>query len=163
MTDKLGAQATVCGGGRYDPLIGMLGGKPAPACGFAMGIERLLDLWSQGGEPVVADRPDVYVVWAGAGTESAALRASEALRRAGLDVVMHAGGGSFKAQFRRADGSGAAFALIIGEGELAAGALGLKPLRADPSGRPGEQRTVPVDGLAEAVQVAILGDEPTDL
>ncbi len=164
VTDKLGAQATVCGGGRYDPLVEMLGGKPAPACGFAIGMERLLDLAGQAEDLPVLGSVDVYVVSSGAGTGSAALRASEQLRAAGLDVLMHAGGGSFKSQFKRADASGAALALIIGEDELARGELGLKWLRdgAD-AGRPaaagpGRQLSVPVDRLVETVVDALLDD-----
>lgn len=164
VTDKLGAQATVCGGGRYDPLVEMLGGKPAPACGFAIGVERLLDLAGQAEDLPVLGSVDVYVVSSGAGTGSAALRASEQLRAAGLDVLMHAGGGSFKSQFKRADASGAALALIIGEDELVRGELGLKWLRdgAD-AGRPaaaglGRQLSVPVDRLVETVVDALLDD-----
>ena len=167
VTDKLGAQATVCGGGRYDPLVEMLGGKPAPACGFAIGVERLLDLVEQGGGIETDAGVDVYVVSSGAGTVSAALRASEQLRAAGLDVLMHAGGGSFKSQFKRADASGASLALIIGEDELARGELGLKWLRArgdDDNAGDGEaaagagkgrQRSVPVDQLVDVVLAAM--------
>lgn len=156
VTDKLGAQATVCGGGRYDPLVEMLGGKPAPACGFAIGVERLLDLAAQGGDTDAGSKVDVYVINSGAGSGSAALRASEQLRSAGLDVLMHAGGGSFKSQFKRADASGAALALIIGEDELARGELGLKWLRDAGKSR---QQSVPVDQLVETVVSALLEDE----
>jgi histidyl-tRNA synthetase len=169
VTDKLGAQATVCGGGRYDPLVEMLGGKPAPACGFAIGMERLLDLAGQGGGLEADSTVDVYVVNSGAGTGSVALRASEQLRAAGLDVLMHAGGGSFKSQFKRADASGAALALIIGEDELSRGELGLKWLRAgggddgagDGGAGPakGRQQSVPVDRLVDTVLAALLEDE----
>ena len=167
VTDKLGAQATVCGGGRYDPLVEMLGGKPAPACGFAIGVERLLDLAGQGGDIEADATVDVYVVSSGAGTGTAALRASEQLRSAGLDVLMHAGGGSFKSQFKRADASGAALALIIGEDELARGELGLKWLRAGgeaaddgaAAAGKGRQQSVPVDQLVETVVAALLEDE----
>jgi len=164
VTDKLGAQATVCGGGRYDPLVEMLGGKPAPACGFAIGVERLLDLVGQAEDLPVLGSVDVYVVSSGAGTGSAALRASEQLRAAGLDVLMHAGGGSFKSQFKRADASGAALALVIGEDELARGELGLKCLRDGSSTErpaaagPGRQLSVPVDRLVETVVDALLDD-----
>jgi histidyl-tRNA synthetase len=166
VTDKLGAQATVCGGGRYDPLVEMLGGKPAPACGFAIGVERLLDLAAQSGVVESLPGADVYVVSSGAGTGSAALRASEQLRAAGLDVVMHAGGGSFKSQFKRADASGATLALIIGEDELARGELGLKWLRgaADPAeaasaAGKGRQQSVPVDRLVDVVVAALVEEE----
>ncbi|MCW5620959.1 MAG: histidine--tRNA ligase [Burkholderiales bacterium] len=129
-TDRLGAQAAVCAGGRYDGLIAQLGGKPAPACGFAMGVERLLALLVEAGGAKVSDEPpDVYVVHAGEGTEEAAWRAAEAMREAGVSVVLHCGDGSFKAQMRKADASTARFALIIGQSEAEAGKVGLKPLR----------------------------------
>ncbi len=166
VTDRLGAQATVCGGGRYDPLVEMLGGKPAPACGFAIGVERLLDLCMQAGSLDSPAALDVYVVSSGAGAASAALRASEQLRSAGFDVLMHAGGGSFKSQFRRADASGARIALVIGEDELARGEVGLKRLRAGegPEGRPGApdkggQQSVPVDRLVDTVAELLLGED----
>jgi histidyl-tRNA synthetase len=174
VTDKLGAQATVCGGGRYDPLVEMLGGRPAPACGFAIGVERLLDLAAQAGAVEAEAGVDVYVVHSGAGAVSAALRASEQLRAAGLDVLMHAGGGSFKSQFKRADASGATLALVIGEDELARGELGIKWLRAGGTGggsggggesgdeaqaRGGRQQAVPVDRLVDTVVAALLDEE----
>ena len=156
VTDRLGAQATVCGGGRYDPLIGMLGGRDAPAAGFAIGVERLLDLLAQAGEQVDDEAPDLYVVWSGAGTASAALGLSERLRDAGLDVVMHAGGGSFKSQFKRADASGARCAVVIGEDELARGEVGFKPLRG-PRDEGGGQRSVSLDDIVDVAQAAVLG------
>ncbi|MGE0310695.1 MAG: histidine--tRNA ligase [Lautropia sp.] len=171
VTDRLGAQATVCGGGRYDPLVEMLGGKPAPGCGFAIGVERLLDLIGQSGEPPPMDAPDVYVVCDGDAGRRLAMRASEQLRAAGFDVLMHAGGGSFKSQFRRADASGAACALVIGEDEVSTGALGLKPLRASPQdgpareaagttdGTPDRQQAVPLDRLVDAVRALVLGED----
>ncbi|HZH06155.1 MAG TPA: histidine--tRNA ligase [Lautropia sp.] len=165
VTDKLGAQATVCGGGRYDPLVEMLGGRSAPSCGFAIGVERLLDLAAQAGAMDAESSTDVYVVSSGAGTASAALRASEQMRAAGLDVLMHAGGGSFKSQFKRADASGATLALVIGEDELARGEFGLKWLRAggsvdstDLQAR-GRQQAVPVDRLVETVVAALTDEE----
>ncbi len=176
VTDKLGAQATVCGGGRYDPLVEMLGGKSAPACGFAIGVERLLDLVGQAGGIEAEAGVDVYVVNSGAGATSAALRASEQLRAAGIDVLMHAGGGSFKSQFKRADASGASLALIIGEDELARGELGLKWLRAGADADKGtgsgstegsaaaaegagRQLAVPVDRLVDTVLAALTGED----
>jgi histidyl-tRNA synthetase len=165
VTDKLGAQATVCGGGRYDPLVEMLGGRSAPSCGFAIGVERLLDLAAQAGAMDAESSTDVYVVSSGEGTLSAALRASEQMRAAGLDVLMHAGGGSFKSQFKRADASGATLALVIGEDELARGEFGLKWLRAggsvdstDLQAR-GRQQAVPVDRLVETVVAALTDEE----
>jgi len=149
LTDRLGAQAAVCAGGRYDGLIAQLGGKPAPACGFAMGVERLLALMAEAQTPVPLVAPDVYIVHGGVGTEASAWRAAEALRKAGLAVIMHCGGGSFKSQMRRADGSGAAFAVIIGEAEAAAGKVALKPLR-----ELSEQVTLEVEHAAESILAA---------
>jgi histidyl-tRNA synthetase len=128
VTDRLGAQAAVCAGGRYDGLFAQLGGKPAPACGFAMGVERLLALLPGGDRPA-AGVPDVYLVHSGTAAASAAWRAAEQMRSGGLDVVFHCGGGSFKSQMKRADGSGARFAVIIGDNEAAAGRVALKSLR----------------------------------
>ncbi|MCC7549176.1 MAG: histidine--tRNA ligase [Burkholderiales bacterium] len=137
-TDRLGAQATVCAGGRYDGLFAQLGGKPAPACGFAMGVERLLVLMAESSAvEVPADAPAVYVVHAGEETRAPAWRAAEALRQAGIPVVLHCGEGSFKSQMRRADASGARFALIVGESEAQANRVGIKPLR-----DPGVQETL---------------------
>jgi histidyl-tRNA synthetase len=128
VTDRLGAQAAVCAGGRYDGLFAQLGGKPAPACGFAMGVERLLALLSESHRPA-AQPPDVYLVHSGVEATRAAWRAAEQLRAARLDVVFHCGGGSFKAQMKRADASAARFAVIIGDDEAAAEVVGVKPLR----------------------------------
>jgi histidyl-tRNA synthetase len=129
VTDQLGAQGTVCAGGRYDGLIGQLGGKPAPAAGFAMGIERLLALVEAGGRPLTTAAPDAYIVHAGAAAEPFAWQAAAALRQAGLAAVLHCGGGSFKSQMKKADASRARFALIIGDDEAAAQQVTLKPLR----------------------------------
>ena len=133
VTDKLGAQGTVCAGGRYDGLVPQLGGKPAPAVGFAMGMERLL-LLIETLDKVPAElsrQVDVYLVTLGDGTQQAAIRLAEQLRDAlpELRLVVHCGGGSFKSQFKKADKSGALHALILGEAEAAAGQVGLKPLR----------------------------------
>ncbi|NLY59696.1 MAG: histidine--tRNA ligase, partial [Gammaproteobacteria bacterium] len=135
VTDKLGAQGTVCAGGRYDGLVQQLGGKPAPAVGFAMGMERLL-LLIETLDKVPAElsrQVDVYLVTLGDGTQQAAIRLAEQLRDAlpDLRLVVHCGGGSFKSQFKKADKSGALFALILGEAEAAAGQVGVKPLRED--------------------------------
>ncbi|UCE31252.1 MAG: histidine--tRNA ligase [Burkholderiales bacterium] len=157
VTDRLGAQGTVCGGGRYDPLIEMLGGKPAPACGFAIGLERLIDLVREAAPASDEQRCDVYVVHAGEGAAGQAFRVAEALRGVGLDVVLHAGGGGFKAQFRRADASGAELAVVIGEDEAHTGVAGVKWLRST-AGRDsaGRQQQVPMAGLAEFVVNAIV-------
>jgi histidyl-tRNA synthetase len=128
VSPELGAQNAVCAGGRYDGLLEQLGGKPAPACGFALGVERLLALVERAAPP--AARPaDVYLAHQGEGAERAAVAAAEALRDGGLSVVLHCGGGSFKTQLRRADASGAAYAVIIGEEEARAGEVSVKPLR----------------------------------
>ena len=133
VTDRLGAQGTVCGGGRYDGLIQMIGGKPAPAVGWALGIERVLDLLEQQGIVPPATDCDAYVVVPDPAALPQATALAEALRAAGVSVLLHAAGkdgpGSMKSQFRRADASGARFALILGADELARGELSIKPLR----------------------------------
>ncbi len=129
VTDKLGAQGTVCAGGRYDGLVEQLGGKPAPACGFAMGVERLLALLEAEGVTSTPSAPHAYLVHAGEAAEAWAWQVARKLREHGLDVVMHAGGGSFKSQMKKADASGARFALIIGDNEAAEQKMALKPLR----------------------------------
>ncbi|MEW5893475.1 MAG: histidine--tRNA ligase [Pseudomonadota bacterium] len=143
VTDRLGAQGTVCAGGRYDGLIAQLGGKPTPACGFAMGIERLLALMQEAGTPIPPEPLDAYVVNVGEAATRFALQAAERLRDAGLRLVLHGGGGSFKSQMKKADASGARFALIIGEDEAAVGEVSVKPLRAE-----GEQQRVKLDNVA---------------
>ena len=133
VSDKLGSQGTVCGGGRYDGLFAQLGGKPAPGVGFAAGVERLIALVTEAGRAAPAPAADAYVIWMGEGTDAFALSLAEALRAQGRSVVQHAGGGSFKSQMKKADGSGARYALIVGEDELKAGEVTVKPLRADGS------------------------------
>jgi histidyl-tRNA synthetase len=125
ISDRLGAQGTVCGGGRYDGLFAQLGGKPAPGVGFAAGVERLVALLGAAPRPA----PDAYLLYQGAGTLEAAFALAEELRAAGHAVVLHAGGGGFKSQMKKADASGAALALIVGEDELRAGTVAVKPLR----------------------------------
>jgi histidyl-tRNA synthetase len=129
VTDQLGSQGTVCGGGRYDGLIEQLGGKPAPAVGFGLGIERLLLLLQELRVAVPSAAPLAYAVLPSAQLMPQALVVLEALRAHGVSVLMHAGGGGMKAQFRRADASGAAFALIFGEDEAAQGQVAIKRLR----------------------------------
>jgi histidyl-tRNA synthetase len=132
-TDKLGSQGTVCGGGRYDPLIEQLGGKPTPAVGWGMGIERMLLLLEAVGVVVPAVVPDVYAVVPDCEALQIAIAICENLRAAGVNVLMHAAGseswGSMKSQFKRADASGARHALIFGADELARGEVALKALR----------------------------------
>ena len=125
----LGAQATVCAGGRYDGLIAQLGGKPAPACGFALGIERLIALIEQQRAIVPVQVADIYLVSQGAQADAWAWQVAERLRDAGLSVIANYGGGSFKSQMRRADASGARFAVVIGDEEARAAKVSLKPLR----------------------------------
>jgi len=136
VTDRLGAQSALCAGGRYDALIGQLGGKPAPAVGWGMGIERVLLLLQEAGIAPPAIAPDVYAVVPGAEGAVVAARICEALRASGVSVQMHAAGeggwGSMKSQFRRADASGARYALVFGAEELARGEVGCKSLR-DPA------------------------------
>ncbi|MFN0038468.1 MAG: histidine--tRNA ligase [Burkholderiales bacterium] len=128
-TTRLGAQGTVCAGGRYDGLIAQVGGKPAPACGFAMGVERLLALLSDGAAQAATRVIDVYLVHSEGLSSAFAWQAAEAMREQGLSVVLHCGGGSIKSQMKRADASGARFAVIIGEDEVSENKLSLKPLR----------------------------------
>ncbi|MGZ8209859.1 MAG: histidine--tRNA ligase [Burkholderiales bacterium] len=127
-TDRLGAQGTVCAGGRYDGLVEQVGGKSTPACGFAMGVERLLLLLGEE-RRVEPSGPDVYLVRQGEAAERYAERVAEQMRDAGLQVVLHCGGGSFKSQMKKADGSRARYAVIVGDDEAAAGEVTLKPLR----------------------------------
>jgi histidyl-tRNA synthetase len=129
VSDQLGAQGTVCAGGRYDGLIEQIGGKAAPACGFAMGVERLLSLIGTGLKQVPQTAPDVYLVHQGEAAERFAQQAAECLRDSGVSVVLHCGGGSFKAQMKKADASGARYAVIIGDEEAAAQQMTVKSLR----------------------------------
>ncbi|WP_253595547.1 histidine--tRNA ligase [Kerstersia gyiorum] len=148
ITDQLGAQGTVCGGGRYDGLISLLGGKPTPAIGFAIGMERLLDLWEQGG---LAPQPecDIYVVHQGDEAQRSAARIAETLRDAGLSVIVHAGAAGFKAQFKRADASGARAAVILGEEEVSGRVASVKWLRADEQGNTAPQQQVAWEQLSQ--------------
>lgn len=145
VTDQLGSQGTVCGGGRYDGLIEQLGGKPAPAVGFGLGIERLLLLIQALELPVPSAAPRAYAVLMSPAVLPQAMVTLQALRAAGVSVQMHAGGGGMKAQFKKADASGAAWALIFGESELAAGEVALKSLR-DPAVT---QRNLSLSGVSE--------------
>jgi histidyl-tRNA synthetase len=150
VTDQLGAQGTVCGGGRYDGLFEQLGGKPQPACGWAMGMERLLALLEISGHAAKRPGPDAYLLHQGAGGERVAFRIAENLREAGLNVFLHCGGGSFKSQMKKADASGAQTAIILGEEELAAGEASLKPLRME-----SPQVRVAQDSLAMAIKAML--------
>ncbi|OUL98209.1 histidine--tRNA ligase [Variovorax sp. JS1663] len=133
VTDRLGSQGTVCAGGRYDGLFEQLGGKPAPAVGWAIGVERVLDLLKEQGTAIPMPVPDAYAVVPDAAAMPVALRTLQQLREAGVRAQMHAatadGLGSFKSQFKKADGSGATYALIFGADELARGEVTVKALR----------------------------------
>ncbi|WP_189460259.1 histidine--tRNA ligase [Jeongeupia chitinilytica] len=150
-TDQLGAQATVAAGGRYDGLVEQLGGKPCPAVGFAMGIERLILLLETQGVDMPRVVPDVYLVHSGEAAARAAFRVARELRDAGLKVVLHAGGGSFKSQFKKADASGAHFAVVIGDEEAAAATANLKRLTGDGGG---EQQVVAQNELVACLSAA---------
>jgi histidyl-tRNA synthetase len=147
-TERLGSQSTVCGGGRYDGLMERVGGKPAPAVGFALGIERLLLLLGETGNLPAPRMPDAYAVVPSQAVLAPALIAIEALRAAGVSVVMHAasatGWGSMKSQFKRADASGARCALVFGDSEVAQGQVAVKPLRDAQA----PQALRPLDGVA---------------
>ncbi len=164
VTDQLGSQGTVCGGGRYDPLVEIFGGKPTPAVGFAMGVERLLELMKATSESFSRSQCDVYLVHQGEAAQMQAFVLAERIRDAGLDVVLHcaaaAGAGSFKSQMKRADASGAAFAVILGDDEIANGAATVKHLRdADMANN---QQAVPLDAVVDYLIDQVAGDDEHD-
>ncbi len=151
VTDRLGSQGTICGGGRYDGLFEQLGGKPAPGIGFGCGLERvvlLLDELKRFPEPT---RPDGYAIVPNASDLPRAMAVIESLREAGVSVVLHAGGGSMKSQFKRADASGASHALIFGEDELAQNSVAVKSLR-DGQGAQALQRLDDLATLAASLR-----------
>jgi histidyl-tRNA synthetase len=162
VTDALGAQGTVCAGGRYDPLIESFGGKPTPAVGFAMGIERLIELMKAAGEPAEPASCDVYMVHQGEGAQMQAFVLAERIRDAGLDVVLHcaaaSGPGSFKNQMKKADGSGATFAIILGDDEVAQHVATIKAMRGSEGA---QQETVPFDEVVDHLVHLITCDDPT--
>jgi histidyl-tRNA synthetase len=164
VTDLLGAQGTVCAGGRYDPLIETFGGKPTPGIGFAMGIERLIELMKAQGEPAEPAQCDVYLVHQGEDAQMKAFILGERIRDAGLDVVLHCatptGAGSFKSQMKKADGSGAAFAVIIGADEVANGVVAVKALREAEGGQ--QQHSVPFDEAVDFIVDQIVGGHDHD-
>jgi histidyl-tRNA synthetase len=161
VTDELGSQGTVCAGGRYDPLIESFGGKPTPAVGFAMGIERLVELMKLAGEPADPSTCDVYMVHQGEAAQMQAFVLAERIRDAGLDVVLHCaaatGPGSFKSQMKKADGSGAAFAVIIGDDEIANSTAAVKSMRA-PEGEQ-QQASVAFDDVVDYLVDQIVGHD----
>lgn len=150
VTDRLGAQGTVCGGGRYDGLIEVLGGKSAPAVGFAIGMERLLDLCSQDKEPAFIPECQVYMVYQGDEAQREAMKLAEQMRDQHLHVIVHAGSSGFKSQFKRADASGAMVAVIVGENEIVARQASVKWLRQDDTEQP--QETIAFNQLATYLQ-----------
>ncbi|SIN74179.1 histidine--tRNA ligase [Salinivibrio sp. ES.052] len=151
ITDSLGAQGTVCGGGRYDGLVEQLGGKATPAVGFAMGLERLVLMLEHLSQDAVRPAVDVYMVTAGEGAMVAGMKLAENLREQvpGLRVMSHFGGGNFKKQFKRADKVGAAVAIVLGEDEVANGTVALKDLKG------GEQQTLTQNALAATLKALI--------
>lgn len=153
ITESLGAQGTICGGGRYDYLIGQIGGKAAPAVGWALGVERVLELVREQGGAVEAPVPDAYAVIPDAAALSVALQTLQALRNAGVSVQMHAaasaeGMGSMKSQFKKADSSGARFALIFGADELARKCVAVKPLRGQKADVAAAQLLHPIEDVS---------------
>ena len=154
VTDKLGAQGTVCAGGRYDGLVSQFGGKPTPGVGFAMGVERLVLLLETLGlvPDALNPTPHAYICAFGEAAELAALALAERLRDElpGLRLLVNAGGGSFKSQFKKADTSGARYALILGDDELAGRVVGCKPLRDD-----SEQQSIAWDALPERLAACL--------
>ena len=155
ITDALGAQGTLCGGGRYDPLIERMGGKPTPGIGFGLGIERVIELLRETGSVDVNPTTDVYVLHQGGSTRTRAFLLAEQLRNAGLDVILHAGEASLKSQMKKADASGAEYAVIVGEEEAARDSAAVKALRAGASAAFAEQRIVPLDRIADALVEAL--------
>ena len=159
ITDALGAQGTLCGGGRYDPLIERMGGKPTPGIGFGLGIERVIELLRETGSVDVNPTTDVYVLHQGGSTRTRAFLLAEQLRNAGLDVILHAGEASLKSQMKKADASGAEYAVIVGEEEAARDSAAVKALRADASATFAEQRIVPLDRIADALVEALSAND----
>lgn len=150
VTTKLGAQGTIAGGGRYDTLVERLGGNATPACGFGIGLERVFLLMQEYGV-TAQNTPDIYLVNVGELAEKQAFVISETLRSGGLSVVLHAGGGSFKSQMKKADRSGARFAAILGDDEVAAGEVSLKPLL-----QAGEQKRCKLDEVTKIITTSII-------
>jgi histidyl-tRNA synthetase len=164
VTDELGSQGTVCAGGRYDPLIETFGGKPTPGIGFAMGMERLIELMKGQGEPAAPNQCDVYMVHQGEEAQLKAFILAERIRDAGLDVVLHCatpqGAGSFKSQMKKADGSGAAFAVIIGEDEVKNEVVAVKALREADAAQ--QQASVPFDEAVDYIVDQVIGGHDHD-
>lgn len=150
VTDQLGSQGTICGGGRYDPLIKILGGRPTPAAGFAIGAERVIELVRAAGGDAPVPACEIYIAHQGGHTEMTARQIGETLRDAGHSVIVHAGSTSFKSSMKRADQSLAQWAVICGENEVNAGQVAIKRLR-DAKGNQqfADQMTISIESLAE--------------
>lgn len=146
VTTRLGSQGTIAGGGRYDSLVERIGGDATPACGFGIGLERVFLLMQEYGIEA-SEQPDVYLVNVGEQAEAQALAIAERLRNAGLTVVMHAGGGSFKSQMKKADRSKARYAVILGEDEVRTGVVSLKPMLVA-----GEQQKQDLESAVKLIQ-----------
>ena len=148
VTDRLGAQGTLCAGGRYDDLVAQVGGKPTPGVGFAMGLERILELAEAGLKEPDMDTPRFYQVMAGEEAVKSGSLLAERVRDEipALQLMMHCGGGSFKSQLRKADKSGAEYALILGADEVARNTVLIKPLRSN-----ADQYEIPQNKLAEEI------------
>jgi histidyl-tRNA synthetase len=147
VTDRLGAQGTFCAGGRYDALMEQLGGKPAPGCGFAMGLERIIALLQESGYGTTPICPDAYVLHQGEDASHRAMSVAERLRSAGLTAILHCGGGGFKSQMKKADASAARFAVIIGENEVGAAKVTVKPMRGQ-----GDQQMLDLEAAIELIK-----------
>lgn len=161
VTDQLGAQGTVCGGGRYDPLVEIFGGKPTPACGFAIGVERIVELMKAAGDILPPNHCDVYILHQGEDAQLQAFVLSERIRDAGLDVVLHCASAStassFKSQMKRADASGAAFAVIIGQDEMARGVAAIKALRKVETDQ--QQVSIAFDAVVDYLVDQVVGED----
>ena len=163
VTDELGSQGTVCAGGRYDSLASIFGGKSMPACGFAMGVERLLELMKASGESHSPSECDVYLVHQGVEAQMQSFVIGERLRDAGLDVVLHCasslGVGSFKSQMKKADASGASYAIIIGEDEAKSNSVTIKEMRAEDMDN--NQIKLPFESVVDYIVDQIAGGSET--
>ena len=153
VTDRLGAQATVCAGGRYDGLIEQIGGKPTPACGWALGMERVLELLIEAGQSAPVNAPHAYAVLTSPELMPRVMPLCESLRAAGVRVQLHMGGGSMKSQMKKADASGARWALVFGEQELQSGQVGIKDLRGPQDAQ--QQRMLPLEPLQTLVSALL--------
>lgn len=164
VSGELGTQGTICAGGRYDTLVTLFGGKETPSCGFAMGIERILELMKLSGETHAPRQCDVYLVHQGEAAQLQSSVLAERLRDVGLDVVLHCasvtGIGGFKSQMKRADASGAAYAVIIGEDEMAQDKAVVKTLRTD--NLQSNQVVVPFDVVVDYLAGQITGNDHHD-